>query len=227
MASTSFTAKVKKTENRGQVTRSKGSSNLSPIFSIFFLFLLARPVLGIAGEAQVPVAKIVEIEGSLELTRGGQNSGSSAGQSLYPGDRLRTGAGQRALLEFSPDQTLVKLAERTLVRIPAEGADPLYLEEGLIWGKKTAGGSPFQIGTPILVTAVRGTEFFIRVIGPEQALVLVKEGTVEVDFGEERVPIGAKSVGFFQKGMGSRVSPVGDPVIKDWEANFQTEEETL
>ena len=186
------------------------------------LFLLL-PVLFAQTGPLAKVATVQEIEGHLRIARTGKFLAAQTKKPIFPGDVLETGQRDRALIQFEADGTLVKLANGTKLQILPEGKAQVYLSEGLVWGKRTSGGTPFAIETPVMVTAVRGTEFFVKSIGSDQSVVLVKEGVVEVNFGGEVSAVGPMKIGFFQKGIGLRVSPIDENILKDWAAQFGEE----
>ena len=147
-----------------------------------------------------------------------------AGDPVFPGDRLETGKNDKVFLRFEADGTLVKLAGNTKLQVSKEGEAQAFLSEGLMWGSKTTGNSSFAVRTPVMITAAHGAEFFIKSIGPEQSVVLVKGGVVEVKFEGGISGIGPMKIGFFQKGIGSRVSPIDEKILQDWAAPFEGED---
>lgn len=190
-------------------------------FPFFFCFVAS---LWAEETKPAPQAVIQEAKGACKLLRSGAILKANAGLELAPGDRLETGSGALLTIQFSQEEALVKLAKKTVLELPSAEGTPVLLSEGLIWGKKSALAPPFPIETPVLAAAVRGAEFFIKVEGPEQALVLTKSGTVEVAFEGKNYPVGPTSLGFFKKGEGPRVVPVNEAVVSDWARPFENRE---
>ena len=188
----------------------------------FFLFLLLfAPSLG--AEERVflsPVATVKEIQGSLKINRVEGIVEGKVGDILYPGDQLETGARDKALLHFEDGDTLVKISNDTQLEIPPTWSTQTFLKQGLLWGKKTAAGSLFLIETPVLVTAVKGTEFFIEVKRPEETTVLTREGWVEVRFRGEYVEVPALTRASFEKGKPAFLKTVDDSLLAEWASRF-------
>lgn len=193
---------------------------LSPL-----LFLIVLPsVLPARTPVLSLMATVEEIDGTLKIQRKEQTQNAKVGASLYPGDELKTSPKGRALLRLVFGETLIQMAPKTVVRIPDPVTTHLFLSQGFLWGKRTAKGAPLFIETPVMVIGVRGTEFFIRVEGPGQVVVLTREGTVEANFGGETVSVGPMTVGYFEKEKGSRLIPAHESILKDWEAPFKSKD---
>lgn len=132
------------------------------------LVLTARPV-----SAQPEVGTVAAVQGSLQLDRAGAMQSAGIGVPIVVGDRLRTGASDRARLVFEDDSVLEvgpesELAVDTFVFDPSANRYKtlLKLHKGTI---RTAVGdyyreahASFEIETPTAVVGVRGTEFITR-----------------------------------------------------------------
>lgn len=179
-----------------------------------FIFFLVLGTLS-AAEAAAPLAgKLVQLQGQVTVRRAGTQDWGPArlDQNLFAGDAVQTGAVSRAAI-LAVDESQIKLNENTLFVIksavpsprlgwakttPAAAAEPalsLYqVPQGEIWLRNSKEEFRFEIETPALTAAVRGTELDLRV-APDGltavvllsgALVLANpQGQVALNPGEE------------------------------------------
>lgn len=147
---------------------------------IFAVVALAAPALALG-------ARIERISGQVETGRGEPPAWSAAqvGESLAPGDSLRTGRDGRA--ELSWQGATIRLYGDSLLRIPSVDADdPDVGETGValdggsgLFDVKPHRATPFEVRTPDVVVSVKGTRFSVSLSdGP--ADVAVYRGTVGV-----------------------------------------------
>jgi Flp pilus assembly protein TadD len=132
-----------------------------------------------AQECTAPVARVVSVEGAVEVkrSRGDTWAPAFSDVSLCAGDALRVGARGRAALRL-PNQTLLRVDQNSILSFaPADGPpDFIDLLRGAV-EVLTRTPKPFRVRTPFLNAGVEGTEFVVRV-GEQSAQVLVLEGRV-------------------------------------------------
>ena len=125
---------------------------------------------------RAPVARVVSIQGSIELKRSGQSNWSKVTRldtPLCEGDRLRTGALSRAALFIQPE-TLVRVDQNTSISVSQTAEETLveFTQEDIVAASATAhtcGAGyfitrfprKFKVRTPHLNAAVEGTEFLV------------------------------------------------------------------
>ncbi|MEK6796446.1 MAG: FecR family protein [Spirochaetota bacterium] len=130
--------------------------------------------------AETAVINYQSAYGAIERA-GGRTERSSVNAPLSEGDTVRTLA-STMVIEFSGGSRL-KLTENSAVTLSAiRNERRIALLAGSVFAKvaKLSGGAAFEITTPNVVAAVRGTEFFFG-FGREKDLWLcVNEGAVHV-----------------------------------------------
>ena len=159
----------------------QGSSRglLPPL--LLFVFLITTsgiPALAadVSAACSSPVARVVSIQGSLELLRARQNEWSRVTRldtPLCEGDKLRTGAFSRAALFIQPE-TLVRIDQNTSISVSQAAEETLveFTQEDFVAASATAhtcGAGyfitrfprKFRVNTPHLNAAVEGTEFLV------------------------------------------------------------------
>jgi tetratricopeptide (TPR) repeat protein len=142
-----------------------------------------------------PVARIVSIQGSVEVQRAGQPQWvriTRLDTPLCAGDRVQTGVRSRAALVVSPE-TLVRLDQSSALSIRATPdetvveffQDPAAPREAL--GTACGAGyfitrfpRSFKVRTPFLNAAVEGTEFLVA-LSCQATTLAVFEGRVAAD----------------------------------------------
>ena len=130
-------------------------------------------------------AKVSDWKGTIRISLPGQSASSPIrGELLPPGSQLDTEGGQLLLQLADGSQVLVRAHTRLMVQQPSP-TDRGYFQ--LLLGsiralitKRTGGATPFELGTPSAVIAVRGTKFDVAVDKRQRTAVDVLEGVVEV-----------------------------------------------
>ncbi|MFZ5876017.1 MAG: FecR family protein [Nitrospirota bacterium] len=153
------------------------------------LTLLLSP-LAVPAHADVLGAKIISVQGLVEIQGGSPGQWISAGApaTLPPGSALRTGPKAQAVLEL--DGSVITLYETSLIRIPvvasqASTATRPLRHPALDRGRAvfdvtpTPDHIPFSVKTPTIVAGVKGTVFEVVASGTQEA-VYVWRGLVEV-----------------------------------------------
>jgi tetratricopeptide (TPR) repeat protein len=180
---------------------------------LFVLFLVFRCwQAGLLRASDVPVGRLINPQGSVAVLPAGKASWEEAktGMDLFAGDAVKTGQDSRVSI-LCVDETQLKLNQNTIVvlkgsapssrmgiavaAIKTEDVGSLYeVGEGEIWLRNKNEKTRFEIGTPAVTVAIRGTEFNLKV-GRDGAtdLVLLEgrltltnpQGRIDLDAGEE------------------------------------------
>lgn len=143
--------------------------------------------------AQEAIARLLDLQGSVEVRRKGDATWSPAteGSALEPGDTIRTlGRSQATILR--PDGTTLELFPLSEATVDDEKAVMLWL--GKIWSQfQKAVGRPHEIRTPSSVALIRGTVLTVEAETTGASQVAVVEGLVEVvdRQGSQREMVGA------------------------------------
>src|SRR5882672_2143997 len=160
----------------------QGSSRglLPPLLLLFAFLITTSGIPAFAADVSVacssPVARVVSIQGSIELLRARQNDWSKITRldtPLCEGDRLRTGALSRAALFIQPE-TLVRVDQNTSISVSQTKDETLveFTQEEVLAaaaGAYSCGAGyfitrfprKFRVNTPHLNAAVEGTEFLV------------------------------------------------------------------
>jgi hypothetical protein len=127
---------------------------------------------------------VADAKGHVEVGRGEPPvwTPAGAGDALAPGDAVRTGDDGRAELDLG--RAVVRLYPNSLLRVPgwdpASGEpDEVDLEHGRSLFDVLRRGRAFEVRTPQVVVAVKGTRFSVA-LGDDDAAVAVYRGLVGV-----------------------------------------------
>lgn len=152
--------------------------SLSLFISLLALFLF--PDTGIAQTCEVPIAKVVSVEGNVEARKVGETEWKMVlfGDSFCPGDRIRVQANSRAAILLKND-TLLRLDENTVLTFLEPEPKETSLLDLLIGAIHFISRIPrgLKVTTPYMNAAVEGTEFLI-VVEEDRARVTVFEGRI-------------------------------------------------
>lgn len=174
---------------------------------------LRLPVAWLRAEATV--ASVAFLSGSAQRERAGERIALVVGDTLQPGDLLRT----------EPEANLtLRLADST--RVLVSGGSQLRMDSLLVFGQsgvthsqlsleqgeaesrvnpQRTPGSSFDVRTPVLTLGVRGTEFRVRTAAGSTAAE-VTEGRVAASVG--RKPVATIGDGFGMVAGGAGATPV-------------------
>ncbi len=149
--------------------------------------ILALGLVLVAGRAEAQgcdpwVAKIVSVQGPVELQRGGGAGWQAAGIDaiLCGGDQIRVGPLGRAAVQLADEaETLIRLDQGSTLSFPAERPFLLRLIEGVLHALSRV-PHVLSIETPFVAARVEGTEFVLRV-GKRETEVIVFEGRVRFE----------------------------------------------
>lgn len=144
---------------------------------------------GFSGENKKPAGTVISVSGKVTLTSSDSSSGGlKAGQPVYAGDRIQTGANGRAQVVLS-DGTQLKvnyLTDLTLRDTDTKGKQSergigsIKLALGQLWAKVTKKNSRLEFETPAAVAAVKGTEPSFDVDPSGNLCIKLKEGKLDL-----------------------------------------------
>ena len=136
-------------------------------------------------------AQVLEWSGVVEISRATSNTWvrTTTGDHLHLGDRLRTGAGSRASLQWSA-KSVIRIQELSLVEIHRPQADGAQSRFKLLKGslfflnREKPGNVEFE--TPLATGAIQGTEFLLEVSETDGSTrVALLDGKVALKSGNE------------------------------------------
>jgi len=167
------------------------------------------------------------MEGSLSVKRGSAVHDADIGFTLTKGDELTTSSGSLAVLELE-DRGVVKLREDTTLVLSELGSDvSVSLSAGGLFSRiRRLTGRGYNVRTPNVVAAVRGTEFFVAygetIEEKPDVWLCVNEGSVEValeDTGDSVLVNEGEGINILS---GSRIT---DPKFYPWteDLNWNTD----
>ncbi|HKQ24245.1 MAG TPA: FecR domain-containing protein [Burkholderiales bacterium] len=174
----------------------QGSSrgSLPPLLLVCFITTSGIPAhaADVSAACSSPVARVVSIQGSIEVLRARQNDWSRVTRldtPLCEGDRLRTGVRSRAALFIQPE-TLVRVDQNTSITVNQTGQETLveFTQAEVLPAAASAYSCgagyfitrfprKFRVKTPHLNAAVEGTEFLVA-MRCERTELSVFEGKV-------------------------------------------------
>ena len=167
----------KNRERRGASASRRSRQLRSP--ALAGVLLVLSGVGQAAGPCAPALARVVSVEGSVELRRAGAGWEAADRHSiLCAGDSVRVQRRSRAALVLTNETTL-RLDQGTELTLPGAGENkPMLLEQG-------SGGvhvltrtpKPFSVKTPFVNANVEGTEFAVSV-ADQSASIVVHEGHV-------------------------------------------------
>jgi hypothetical protein len=124
-------------------------------------------------QAQQEAGNLAALQGTLQIERGGVWQTGSIGVPILVGDRVKTGATDRARLVFR-DESLLDIGPSTEIGVETFVFDPgrhrvksvFRLVQGAIRAQVgeyyTEPGANYEIETPSALVSVHGTEFIVR-----------------------------------------------------------------
>jgi hypothetical protein len=185
----------------------------------FFLCLILGDV--IEARAAAPLAgKLIQIQGQVSVRRVGEQvwEPGRLQQELFEGDAIQTGAVSRAAI-LCVDESQVKLNENTLfvlnsvapsarldwgaaVSAAAAATASLYqVSQGEIWLRNSNEKFRFELETPALTAAVRGTEFNLRVAPDGLSVVALLAGSLILQNPQGQVTLSPGEEGLARPGQ--------------------------
>ncbi len=180
--------------------------------AVFLFWAVQCCQAGLARASDIPVGRLLNPQGSVAVLSSGNTSWEEArsGRDLFAGDSVRTGQDSRVAI-LCVDETQLKLNENTIVVLkssapstrmgiavpaaqPAAGASLYEVPAGEIWLRNKNQKARFEVQTPAVTAAIRGTEFNLKVNRTgATSLVLLEgkltlanpQGQIDLDPGEE------------------------------------------
>ena len=140
--------------------------------------------------SQTP-ARLDHIKGTVEVNTGEGYAPAADDLELDESDSLRTGADGTATLILY-ETILVRLEENTEITITELAGDEQRItqQQGSVWSKIARLGGTYSVETTNTVATVRGTT--LRTRNAELYELLVAEGIVNAQTGDERFMVGAR-----------------------------------
>jgi tetratricopeptide (TPR) repeat protein len=174
-----------------------------------------------AGGVQTNRVEVVVVQGTVEVSRGGQSAWDPASTQmpycqLRPGDRIRTLAHSRAAIRLR-DRAVVQLGAHGLLEVLplGEGQPGISLTAGRLYLFHRGRRDEFQLRTPMASPVIRGTEFVLEVGGDGAVRLEMIAGAADLDNGWGKVALQSGEAGFAPvRGGPRRVSSqaLGDAV---------------
>jgi Tfp pilus assembly protein PilF len=163
------------------------------------ILVLTQGAAEVAGAASPLAGKLIYLQGKVEVRRGQTEIWQAAqiNQDLLAGDAVKTGPLSRAAI-LCVDESQVKLNEHTLLVIEStapsprlqpvtapvaapEAASSLYsVPQGEIWLRNKNQKFRFELKTPSVSAAIRGTEFNLRVAADGTTSLTLLEGSLRL-----------------------------------------------
>ena len=165
---------------------------MAAIFGGFLACVEGSRAQSMAGGAGTNEIRIVELQGTAEVTSSTANTWAPAqnNQILHPFDRLRTGANSRIALLWS-DRSVVSFGPLTEIEVlPPDSADAqcgLHLLRGIFSFFHRDEPGRIRVITRGAVAGVEGTEFVMAVDNTERTTLSVIDGKVR--FGNEQTAL--------------------------------------
>ncbi|MBI5773419.1 MAG: FecR domain-containing protein [Verrucomicrobia bacterium] len=189
----------------------------------FFLELVSIVLLGGSSGwlgAQTSAAKpgsnlLLSMEGKVEVAEKGTEAWKPARlkQPLVYGDRVRTGAKSRAIIQLE-SRLLFRMNELTLVEIQpqkqASEKPTLDVARGAIYFFSRSKPDTMHLRTPVATGAIRGTEFNVTVADDGKTVLTLLEGEVALTNALGAVELKPGEQGTVQAGQAPAKSPVLD-----------------
>ncbi len=180
------------------------------LFLFFVVFQCCRA--GFSKASDIPAGRLINPQGFVAILLAGKASWEEAlnGRDLFAGDSVKTGQDSRVSI-LCIDETQLKLNENTVVVLKSSapsarmgvtfpatqrdaGASLYEVPAGEIWLRNKNEKARFEVQTPAVTAAIRGTEFNLKVDrAGATSLVLLDgkltlanpQGQIDLDPGEE------------------------------------------
>lgn len=169
--------------------------------------------LGVSEQLQLAAtqASLTFLTGDVQVRHGAESYGpGKLNEVLRAGDAVKTGKNSRAQLSLGSDR-YVRLDQNTqllLTYVQGDGLTSLKTLVGNVWvtiERKLGAQSKFEVTTPSVVAAVRGTVFNCQVEEDGTSQVDVYEGEVEVNADQEQVRVSPDHYCRYRRGQRAAV----------------------
>jgi hypothetical protein len=176
------------------------------IAAVIAAIVIVPAALAVTQQRAASAATILSILGGTASVARGTAAFSPAadGDIVNDGDRVQTAADSHALVTFFDGSTL-EIEPATTVQIDeaqtaASGAISIRISQtlGRTWAsvqRLTRADSKFEVRTPMLTAAVRGTGFITEVLADGTSTVRTTDGIVEVTAQGQSVLVGGNNKG--------------------------------
>src|SRR5438105_1763772 len=165
--------------------------------------------------AQVPSSaiSIVYLSGTVEISPAGQAAWSAAsiGQTLKPGDRVRTRAHSQLTLRLSTNDTVRfhDISEFQIQRPAGEKKkSTVSLLQGMLYLFHRGKAADYDFNTPTASAAIRGTEFNLEAQANGRTIVTMLEGVVELSNAQGPITVYSHEQGIAEPGKPPTKSPM-------------------
>jgi hypothetical protein len=150
------------------------------------LVIMSAGTAAVMAQNRDQVAFILSINGKLEVRHDASGNWTAAKRNdpLYNGSQLRTGTGNKAMIQYPASGTRVLINENTTIEVHAEitspGSKPASERTKILAGEiyNQARGN-YQVETPSSVASVRGTEFNVQSTDDVDTFIGV-EGVIDI-----------------------------------------------
>ena len=184
-------------------------------FALFPVFLSCAE--GFSRASDIVACRLINPQGSVNVLPSGVTSWEEGrnDRDLFAGDSVRTGPDSRVSI-LCVDETQLKLNENTVVvlrsaapsprmgvAVPAakEDVGSLYeVREGEIWLRNKNEKSRFELRTPAVTVAIRGTEFNLKVDRSGATKLVLLEGKLTLANAQGQIDLDPGEEGFAEVG---------------------------
>ena len=169
---------------------------------LFFIIIVSVAVGTLLSQQNPTKGLVLSKTGQVFVIRGGQRIELHVNDRLQQGDELETMGGSTVSLQLS-NGVACQIGSSTRMQIDrfSRSGEVVNARFNLLNGSVATGarmppGSSIQVATPTSIASVRGTEFIVEAANSTTTNVLVNNGTVNVQSGENQtdVPAGQKVV---------------------------------
>ena len=200
------------------------------LFLLFSVFQFWHNGFSMASDT--PAGRLIDFQGSVSVLPAGRASWEEAqiGRDLSAGDSVRTGQDSRAAI-LCVDETQLKLNENTVVvlkssapsarmgiAVPAAekgaGVSLYEVPAGEVWLRNKNEKTRFEVQTPAVTAAIRGTEFNLKVGQAGATSLVLLEGKLTLANPQGQIDLDPGEEGFAQVGQ----APVKRVILQPMDA---------
>ncbi len=167
---------------------------------VLFWLLAGAIIFSTSAWAALPVGEARAVSGDVQALPHGSSAWEriGVGHVIHPGDTLRTGSASKASV-LCVDESQIKLGENTIMVFknaapsPRLGFKPVSMgqgskygvEQGQVWLRNIKEDFSFELTTPAVNAAIRGTEFIVGVAKDGLSTISLLQGRLDIfnDFG--------------------------------------------
>lgn len=167
------------------------------LFSLIIVLQCLQPAPAFTSEN--PIGRLINPQGQVSVLQSGAASWQDAlnGRDLFPGDTVKTAQNSRVSI-LCIDETQLKLNENTVLVLKSSMPSPrlgiatpaahtgtdrsLYeVPKGEVWLRNKSEKVRFDVETPAVTAAIRGTEFNLKVNNEGTATLVLLEGKIRLN----------------------------------------------